>query len=135
MAAETITVAVGAPLAVEVWTEDPSLRDTSDPRFTKPLDTVVSWYMHQGPGEVTFTEHPSTPLTEAQSFGVFGLIPVADTRVAVPEGAGPARVIASFSAPGEYMIRARLDNWNASDSDGLDQCCWTNAYQRVRVTP
>ncbi len=30
------------------------------------------------------------PLTEAQSFAVLGLLPVADTRVAVPEGAGPA---------------------------------------------
>lgn len=135
VAAETKTVAVGVPLTLEVWTEDPSVRDSSDPRFTKPLDTNVSWYMHQGPGKVSFTEHASSPFTMKGGPSVRGLIPVADTRVAVPGGVGPARVVASFAQPGEYMIRARLDNWNASDSDGLDQCCWTNAYQRVVVTP
>ena len=51
----------------------------------------------------------------------------------VIEGEGPARVNASFPEPGEYLIRARLDNWNASDSDGLDQCCWSNAWLRVQV--
>lgn len=133
MAADTKTVAVGEPLTLEVLTRDPSERDRSDPRFAEPLDTNVSWFLHQGPAEVSFTEHSTTPLTEAPAISVLGLVPVADTRVAVPEGEGPARVIATFSEPGDYMIRARLDNWNASDSDGLDQCCWSNAYQRVRV--
>ncbi len=135
MAAQITTVGVGQPITLEVLTEDPSVRDRTDPRFEKPLDTNVSWYLHQGPAEVTFAEHPSTPFTEAPAFAVLGLMPVANTRVAVTEGEGPARVIVTFHAPGDYMIRARLDNWNASDSDGLDQCCWSNAYQRVRVTP
>ena len=135
VASATKTVSVGAQLTLEVWTEDPSVRDASDPRFAKPLDTNVSWYMHQGPGVVSFTEHPSSPFTVKGGPPVLGLIPVAATRVSVPGGVGPARVVASFSQPGVYMIRARLDNWNASDSDGLDQCCWTNAYQRVRVVP
>ena len=134
VAANTITVSAGEPLTLEVLTNDPSVRDRSDPRFTKPLDTNVSWYLHQGPAEVAFTEHSSTPLTDAPTFPVLGLVPVADTRVAVSEGEGPARIIAAFPEPGDYMIRARLDNWNASDSDGLDQCCWSNGYQRVRVT-
>ena len=132
---ETKTVSVGAALTLEVLTDDPSYRDPTDPRFTKPLDTNVSWYIHQGPAQVNFSEHSSTPLSEAPTFPVLGLVPVADTRVAVPAGEGPARIVATFSEPGEYLVRARLDNWSASDSDGLDQCCWSNAYQRVRVTP
>jgi hypothetical protein len=132
---DTKTVSVGVPLTLEVLTDDPSVRDPSDPRFTKPLDTTVSWYAHQGPAPVTMTEHPSTPLSDAPTFPVLGLVPVADARVAVPAGEGPARIIATFSEPGEYLVRARLDNWSASDSDGLDQCCWSNAFQRVRVTP
>jgi len=28
----------------------------------------------------------------------------------------------------------RVDNWDANDSTGGDQCCWTNGYVRVRVT-
>ncbi len=118
---DTKTVSVGEQLTLEVLTDDPSLRDPSDPRFTKPLDTTVSWYVHQGPAPMTLTEHPSTPLSDAPTFPVLGLVPVAGARVAVPGGEGPARIIATFSEPGEYLIRARLDNWSASDSDGLDQ--------------
>ena len=135
IAAAIKTVTVGESLTLEVFTDDPSVRDRNDPRFIKPLDTNVSWYLHQGPGEVTFTEHSSTPFTDAPAFPVLGLVPVADTRVAVAQGEGPARIVVTFSEPGDYLIRARLDNWNASDSDGLDQCCWSNAYQAVRVTP
>ena len=39
-----------------------------------------------------------------------------------------------FGEPGEYVLRARIDNWDANDSTGGDQCCWTNAYVRVTVT-
>jgi hypothetical protein len=135
VAANTKTVSVGSALTLEVETEDPSVRDPSDPRFTKPLDSRVIWYKHQGPGEVSFTEHSTTPFDSASAISVRGMIPAAPSRVTIPAGKGPARVIATFSEAGEYLIRARLDNWKASDSDGLDQCCWSNAFQRVQVTP
>jgi len=128
------TVAVGAPLKMEVGTEDPSVRDPSNPLFAKPLDTRVMWYKHQGPGEVQFTEDSSTPFMTAPDVSLRNAMPSSPARIAIPAGKGPARVIATFSEPGDYLIRARLDNWNASDSDGFDQCCWSNAYQRVRVT-
>ncbi len=134
VAADVLTATVGEPLALEVWTRDPSVRDPTDPRFVRPLDTHVSWYEHQGPAPADFAEDASTPFSELSGTPVLGLIPVAEARVAVTAGQGPARVFATFSEPGDYMVRARLDNWNASDSDGLDQCCWSNAYQRVRVT-
>jgi len=129
------TVAVGAPLTIEVGTDDPSVRDPSNPVFAKPLDTRVMWYEHQGPGKVQFTEYPSTPFIAAPHVSLRNAMPAAAARIAIPASKGPARVIATFSEPGEYLIRARLDNWNASDSDGFDQCCWSNAFQRVHVTP
>lgn len=134
VASNTETVAVGTPLTLELETEDPSVRDPSNPLFTKPIDTRVIWYKHQGPGEVNFTEHASTPFITEPARSTRGMIPSAPSRIAIPAGKGPARVIATFSEPGEYMIRARLDNWKSSDSDGLDQCCWSNAFQRVHVT-
>ena len=135
VAINTRTIDVGTPLTLEVETEDPSIRDPSNPLFAKPLDTRVIWYKHQGPGQVSFTEHASTPFIIPQGRPIIlELTPIASSRVAIPAGKGPARVMATFSEPGEYMIRARLDNWNSSDSDGLDQCCWSNAYQRVVVT-
>tara|TARA_B110000196_G_scaffold124830_1_gene108283 strand:+ start:2039 stop:2962 length:924 start_codon:yes stop_codon:yes gene_type:complete len=134
IAADTKTIAVGELLALEVETEDPSVRDPSNPLFAKPLDTRVIWYKHQGPGEVAFSEHASSPFIEALARSTRGMIPAARSRVAIPAGKGPAKVLATFSEPGDYMIRARLDNWSSSDSDGLDQCCWSNAFQRIRVT-
>jgi hypothetical protein len=53
----------------------------------------------------------------------------------LPQGGATAWVYATFSAPGEYVVRAEANNWNAPDSQSIDQCCWTNAYVRVRVTP
>lgn len=135
MAATVKTVAVGAALMMEVGTTDPSVRDTTNPVFAKPLDSRVMWYKHQGPGDVQFTEHPSTPFMTTPDASLRNAMPASPARIAIPESKGPARVIATFSEPGEYLIRARLDNWNASDSDGFDQCCWSNAYQRVHVTP
>lgn len=129
-----LQASVGEPIILEVWTEDPSKRDRNDPRFRNPLDTRVSWYKHQGPGDVTFTAHESMEFIDAGGISVLGLIPTPRHAVWVEEGAGAARVNATFSMPGEYMIRARLDNWRSSDSDGLDQCCWSNAYQRLLVT-
>jgi len=129
------TVAVGAPLKMEVETSDPSIRDRSNPVFAKPLDSRVMWYQHQGPGDVRFTEDPSTPFMTTPDTSLRNAMPASPARIEIPESKGRARVIATFSEPGEYIIRARVDNWNASDSDGFDQCCWSNAYQRVHVTP
>lgn len=129
------TIAVGAPLLMEVETQDPSVRDRTNPVFAKPLDSRVIWYKHQGPGEVQFTAHPSAPFMTGRDRSLRNALPGSPAQIAIPESKGVAPVIAIFSEPGEYLVRARVDNWNASDSDGFDQCCWSNAYQRVRVTP
>ena len=50
-------------------------------------------------------------------------------------GEGGGRVIATFAEPGEYLIRTLVENYKAPDSSAGDQCCWTNIYQRVTVSP
>lgn len=128
-----LQASVNQPITLEVWTEDPSERDRNDPRFTRPLDTRVSWYKHQGPGAVKFTAHESMPFLDTDGPSAQARLSEPQYAVAVKEGVGAARVNASFSEPGDYLVRARLDNWRASDSDGLDQCCWSNAFLRIRV--
>jgi hypothetical protein len=49
--------------------------------------------------------------------------------------AGTVRVNTTFSKPGDYILRAQADNWRALDSGAMDQCCWSNGYVRVHVTP
>jgi hypothetical protein len=73
---------------------------------------TLTWFTHQGPAPVTFGT-PTAKLT--------------------PTG-GTATTTATFSKQGDYIVRVR-----ANDSDvvaaGHSQCCWTNAFVKVRVTP
>jgi hypothetical protein len=94
---------VGTPLQLTIWAVDESIRE----RFA-PM--TINWYKHQGPGKVAFTDASETPDEE-----------------------GRATALASFSAPGEYIVRVRVDNFRAPDSTPADQCCWTNGYFRVNV--
>ncbi len=74
----------------------------------------ATWFKHSGPigGSVTFSP-------DKQSFG---------------EPQGTANTVATFSAPGEYVVRGRADTFGNIDSTSADQCCWTNAYWKVTVT-
>ena len=42
---------------------------------------------------------------------------------------------ATLSAPGDYIIRLRVDNFEADDSQFDNQCCCSNAYVPVTVAP
>ena len=41
----------------------------------------------------------------------------------------------TFSEPGDYVVRLRVDNFMAPDSKFDNQCCWSNAYIPVTVIP
>jgi hypothetical protein len=137
-APETLTTRVGQPLTLTVEVRDPSVYDASDPRFRNGIPVNVAWSKHQGPpgaGGVTFTRHPSHPEERRPTARGRGAPPPGPDAVALPQGGGTARAIATFSAPGEYVLRAEAHNWNAPDSQSIDQCCWSNAYVRVVVAP
>jgi hypothetical protein len=108
VAVNTLRANVGAPLELSFWAAD----DQSD-RKSDPVPLGVTWLKHQGPGEVEFS-------------GRTGSIPVG--------GDGLGTTTATFSAPGEYTLRVRVDNHRAPDSSPADQCCWTNGYVRVKIT-
>ena len=98
---------VGKPLSITVIAKDDGAGLT---RGGYPV--TLTWFTHQGPAAVTFSP-PTSRLT--------------------PTG-GTATTTATFSKPGDYIIRVR-----ANDSDvvaaGHSQCCWTNGFVKVRVTP
>jgi len=128
IAARALTVAAGSPLTVSINVREVSERDRTDFRFFEPLSLHVKWSMHQGPGKVEFTRHESTPMVEEDED------PPRDEMITVPDDEQrTVRVVATFSEPGEYMLRARVDNWRAPDSSDPDNCCWTNGYVRVTV--
>ncbi len=143
MADRTLTVTVGSPLTVSVNVEEPSERDRTDFRFLNALTLRVVWSKHQGPGKVEFTRHESTPVPEEPETASRGgggggfqeAPPPGPETIMVPDDVrSKVRVVATFSEPGEYILRVRVDNFRAPDSSSGDQCCWTNGYVRVEVS-
>ena len=112
-----LSAQVGTPLAISVWVDpDPQtavrrgeVRGAAAERRTK---STVTWYKHQGPGEVTFAP--------------------AETVVDTEEGAEEVRTMVTFGEPGEYMLRVTAIESLASL---VQHCCWTNAYIRLNVVP
>jgi hypothetical protein len=67
--------------------------------------------MHRGPAEVKFAEQRPRPDFTA---------------------GGKATATATFSAPGEYVIRVQ-SNDSSGEGGGGFQCCWTNIHVKVNV--
>ncbi len=78
-------------------------------------DFRVIWKKYRGPGDVTIADEV-VPLVNGGD---------ADTFLEVT-------TTATFSAPGEYWLRA-VANDSSGDGGGGDQCCWTTAHVVVHV--
>ena len=103
---------VGVPMEIDIWMREVSERASFDERNAN-IRPAVTWIKYQGPaGEVTFDPG----------------------RISLDEKEGQATTSVTFTVPGEYVLRGRVDNFGANDSTPGDQCCWTNAYVPVTVT-
>jgi hypothetical protein len=80
-----------------------------------PADIRVVWHKHRGPGDVTY----DTDEIRLQNKGDAKLFLEAKTN-------------AYFSEPGEYVLRARVND-QSGDGGGGDQCCWTTGLVRVNI--
>lgn len=82
-----------------------------------PGDIIVNWKLHRAPAgaEVTF-DNKRIPL---QNKGDAKLFLEANTN-------------ARFSMPGEYVLRAQVND-QSGDGGGGDQCCWTTAFVKVTI--
>ena len=111
---EARTAAVGTPLELTVWASEVSERSEEDLVNRAGVPLELTWFKHQGPeGAVEFDPW----------------------QIQIEEGTGEATTMATFSQPGDYVLRVRVDNWSANDSSSGDQCCWTNGYVPVTVRP
>ena len=68
----------------------------------------MAWSKFRGPGDVTFD----------------------NAAPAVDEKTGQPTTAATFSAPGEYILRVQAND-ATGDGGGGFQCCWTNAHVKV----
>ena len=78
-------------------------------------DITVNWRKHRGSGEVTFADQ-RIPLSNQGDAKLFL----------------EARTTATFSAPGEYVVRAQVNDESGDGGNG-EQCCWTTAHIKVLV--
>jgi len=111
--AATLEGTVGQPVTLTVWAKDDAFQD---PRRRAPMTgppVNVTWTLHRGDGEVEFAE--------------------AKPKVDMDAG-GRTTTTATFSRPGEYVLRVQ-GNDSSGEGGGGFQCCWTNAYVKVTVKP
>ncbi|MBV8842652.1 MAG: hypothetical protein JO307_07560 [Bryobacterales bacterium] len=115
---ESLSATVNAPLALPLWVADDA---SLIPGATKPNTPAVAltWTKFRGPGEVTFSN--PKPVVEQASFGA----PVKAFQ-------GKAATTATFSQPGEYILRVLANDWTGEGGRGF-QCCWSNAQVKVSV--
>ena len=80
-----------------------------------PADVSIAWKKYRGPGDVKVADDPIRLLNKGDHKAVM-----------------EATTTATFSAPGEYWMRAQVND-ESGDGGGGDQCCWTTAHVKVNV--
>jgi hypothetical protein len=85
------------------------------------IAATVTWGKFRGPGEVKFEkEKPTMERTELSA------------APAVTVFRAKATTTATFSAPGEYLLKVSSNDASGEGGRGF-QCCWSNAYVKVTV--
>jgi hypothetical protein len=116
----TISGAVNEPVAIKYWITDdgndepptggsaaaaPPAAANAAPRRPRVSTTLTKY---RGPGEIKFADN--TPTIEKEM----------------------VNTTATFSLPGEYIIRIEGNDSSGVGGGGF-QCCWTTAYVKVNV--
>jgi hypothetical protein len=113
--ASTLEGGVNKPVTINIWVEDPKAPGETPAAgrgrggFT-PTVANISFHLFRGPGKVTFDK----------------------TRIPVQKQGDMISAAATFSAPGEYLLRVQANDESGEGGGGF-QCCWTNAYVKVLV--
>jgi hypothetical protein len=109
------------PVTLTLWVAD----DAKTFQGGKAPDTppvTVTWSKFRGPGVVQFTNN-KPPVEKA------------DGKWKTAQAfSGKATTTATFSEPGEYVLRVVANDWSGDGGGGF-QCCWTNAQVKVSVKP
>ena len=122
-----VTTSVGTPLTLSAYIQDRGERDQYEVGPFYALGT--EWIKHQGPvGAVPDFEQAS--ITGRQRARAAGEDAASDSNAWTE-----VTTQATFPEPGDYVVRLRVDNFTAPDSQFDNQCCWSNAYVPVTVTP
>ena len=117
----SLTTVLPNPVDLVLWVADDASVVLG---ATAPKSPAVSitWSKFRGPGSVTFAS--DKPIVEKADFKG-----PPNTKFQ-----GKAATTATFSEPGEYVLRAQANDWSGDGGRGF-QCCWSNAQVKVTVKP
>jgi mono/diheme cytochrome c family protein len=121
--AKTLTAPVGKPVTLTAYTQDRGNRIDYEELDQLIFPLGSEWILRQGPAMPEFASEKITGRDRAK-----GSEGGSDDWTTV-------QTEAIFWEPGEYIIRLRVDNFEAPDSQFDNQRCWSNAYIPVTVTP
>jgi hypothetical protein len=121
-----IMASVGKPVTLSAFAQDRGNRDGYEVEsLLFPVGTT--WLLHQGPAMPDFEPAAVSGRDRAKDSGEAGM----NTN----DGWTVVKTQATFWEPGDYVVRLQVDNFMAPDSKPDNQCCWSNAYVPVTVTP
>jgi hypothetical protein len=118
----TMKAAAGQPLSITAFAADDAKRvPGASPLIGRLPPVNLTWTKFRGPGTVTFSSTKLIPLK-------------ADFTAPAPNVTftGKATTMATFSDPGDYVLRLAGNDWTGEGGGGF-QCCWTSAYVKVAV--
>ena len=125
--ASRITTTVGAPVTLSALVQDRGNRADYEDNESLFYPLGTEWMLHQGPAEPNIENAKITGCERAQEGGESG--------ASGSNGWTEVTTQATFPEPGDYVVRLRVDNFSAPDSQFDNVCCWSNAYVPVTVTP
>lgn len=109
------------PVTLTLWAGDDAKTFQGGKAPNTPPVTVT-WSKFRGPGDVKFADNkPAVEKTAAK-------------WKTTPVFSGKATTTATFSEPGDYVLRVVANDWSGDGGGGF-QCCWTNGYVKVSVKP
>jgi hypothetical protein len=124
--AAVLNAKVGAPVTLRAQVQDRGDRRGYEVE-TQFFPLGTEWVMHQGPvGATPVFDNPKVTgrdRGESDKQSMSGSGDWTETMTNV-----------TFSEPGDYVSRLRVDNFMAPDSKFDNQCCWSNAYVPVKVS-
>lgn len=110
--AASLTTAVANALPLTAWVTDEAHVEpgASAARRSNTPPLTITWSLYRGPAAVTFDQ----------------------ARPKVDPADGKTVATATFTAPGEYVLRAQVND-SSGDGGGGFQCCWTTGHVKVTV--
>lgn len=125
--------AAGEPVPLTVWISDDMHEETPTGGTAAPAPapgTPASGGVAAGGGGQGFQRPPRLSVVMSKFRGP-GEVKFDDNTPAIAKD-GKATANATFSLPGEYLIRVEGNDASGVGGGGF-QCCWTTAYFRVTV--